>query len=106
MFKRRVRLHFCLRFRCDGQVGKFCIKIGLAHTQKLLQIEMCSVGVEFEAAVSAGRGFLVIGAGVDTFITADEVIGDFAGQVRRYLLFVFYRQIVDAPGSVEETIGL
>ena len=49
---------------------------------------------------------MVIGAGMHTFITADEVIGDFAGQLRWYLLFVFYCQIVYAPGSIEETLRL
>ncbi|GAG15665.1 unnamed protein product, partial [marine sediment metagenome] len=51
----------------------------LAHTQKLVQIELCSAGIEFEAAVLTGRGFLVIGAGVDTFITAKETVANLPG---------------------------
>ena len=44
-----------------------------------MEIKVCSVGVKFEILIFAEWGVLLIRAGEDTIIAAEEAVADFFG---------------------------
>ncbi len=80
--------------RLIRRIGEFGFERFVAQAQRLSQVKLRPVIVEFEMPVFACGCIFLAGTYKDTIITAKKPTAHFFSRLRRYPAFVFYCQII------------